>query len=36
MGCTPIKRHTPLERRDTPIGVVSVSIIGLHLHDIPI
>jgi hypothetical protein len=35
MGCTTPKRHTPLERRDTQIGVLTVSLIGLHLHDMP-
>lgn len=35
MGCTPVKRHTPLERRDTQIGMLTVSLIGLHLHEIP-
>lgn len=33
MGCAPQKKSIPLERKDTPVGILKVTILGVHIYD---
>jgi len=33
MGCAPVKKHSPLTRVESPVGILRVTILGVHMHE---
>jgi hypothetical protein len=33
MGCAPAKKQAPLTRVESPVGILRVTILGLHMHE---
>lgn len=33
MGCAPQKKSQPLERKESPVGILKVTILGVVIHD---
>ena len=33
MGCAPVKKLAPLTRVESPVGILRVTILGIHMHE---
>jgi len=33
MGCAPLKKQAPFVRKESPVGLLRITIIGVHIHE---